>query len=113
MTMETLQTTFDEYLTRKISELFYLYDTSNMSEMQTELQNLRTKINEITGSLNIAIERIDAHDSRLDDNETNIDDVFDSFDVTDHCDLDYLINENIDVDEIARNVANELRITTK
>jgi len=155
--MDTLQSTFDGYLTRKISGLYYLYDTSNMKEMktelqdlrtevskitesnghaaqplfphedgdrrnfttadivemQTELQDLKTKINKITESLNTEIERIDAHDSRLDDNETNIDDVFDDFDVTDHCNLSELISGYINEDEIARNVANELRIVTK
>ena len=111
--MDTLQTTFDGYLTRKVTELYCLSDINNVREMKTELQDLRAKINEITESLNTEIERIDAHDSRLDDNETNIDDVFDDFDVTDHCNLSELISENINEDEIARNVANELRIVTK
>jgi len=111
--MDTLQTTFDGYLTRKISELYYLYDTKNMKEMQTELQDLRTEVSKITESLNTEIERIDAHDSRLDSNETNIDDVFNDFVVSDYCNLSELISENINEDEIARNVANELRIITK
>ena len=111
--MDTLQTTFDGYMTRKISELYYLYDTKNMKEMQTELQDLKAKINKITESLNTEIDRIDAHDSRLDDNETNIDDVFDDFDVTDHCNLSELISGYIDEDKIARNVANELKIVTR
>ena len=118
--MNTLLETIDNYIEQKISNnsnghaaqpLFPHEDgdrrnftTSDIVEMQKTLQSL-------IQSISYHEERLDTHSTAIDENESAIENVFCGFDVTDHCDVSELVSEHIDTDSIARDVANELKIT--